>query len=245
FSARVVETIPSGIPRRGEWRPLHSGSSGGDLSKIVRCRLPRGRGLCFRPLGENVSLQIPGRLGKREAKAMKKCGSMHAHGSWHISRRQFGRGAAAVLAATATGSLVRGAAAAEAKPGGTLVAGFSADPAGFDPQRGPSGMSHVVIEQVYSTLMALDPDAKPYPELAESFDMSADGLTYTFKLHQGVRFHNGDELTADDVKFSFDRLRAKDSGYSYGSQVETIASVDAVDKYTAQFKLSKRTGPFL
>jgi peptide/nickel transport system substrate-binding protein len=106
-------------------------------------------------------------------------------------------------------------------------------------------MSHVVIEQVYSTLMALDPDAKPYPELAESYEVSDDGLQYTFKLRPDVTFHNGDELTAEDVKFSFDRLRAKDSGYSYGSQVETIASVDVVDKHTVTFKLSRRTGPFL
>ena len=106
-------------------------------------------------------------------------------------------------------------------------------------------MSHVVIEQVYSTLMALDPDAKPYPELAESYEVSDDGLQYTFKLRPGVTFHNGDELTAEDVKFSFDRLRAKDSGYSYGSQVETIESVDVVDKHTVRFKLSRRTGPFL
>src|SRR5687767_9617613 len=136
---------------------------------------------------------------------------------------------------------------AQASPtrGGVLKAAFSADPAGFDPQRGPSGMSHVVIEQVYSTLMALDPDAKPYPELAESYETSDDGLTYTFKLHQGVTFHNGDELTAGDVKFSFDRLRAKDSGYSYGAQVETIANVEAIDKHTVKFTLSKRTGPFL
>ena len=107
-------------------------------------------------------------------------------------------------------------ASADPKRGGVLKAAFSADPAGFDPVRGPSGMSHVVIEQVYSTLMALDPDAKPYPELAESYEVSDDGLQYTFKLRLGVTFHNGDELTAEDVKFSFDRLRAKDSGYSYG-----------------------------
>jgi peptide/nickel transport system substrate-binding protein len=131
------------------------------------------------------------------------------------------------------------------KRGGTLRAAFSADPAGFDPVRGPSGMSHVVIEQVYSTLMALDPDAKPYPELAESYQVSDDGLQYTFKLRDGVVFHNGDKLTAEDVKFSFDRLRAKDSGYSYGAQVETIEGVDAVDPLTVRFRLSKRTGPFL
>ena len=169
---------------------------------------------------------------------------------FRISRRNVLTGSVALLAMGAIlpnlgDAITVEAFAAEPKPGGVLKAAFSADPAGFDPVRGPSGMSHVVIEQVYSTLMALDPDANPYPELAESYEASADGLEYTFKLRPGVTFHNGDELTAEDVKFSFDRLRAKDSGYSYGAQVETIASVDAVDKLTVKFKLSKRTGPFL
>ena len=135
--------------------------------------------------------------------------------------------------------------AATPKRGGVLKAAFSADPAGFDPQRGPSGMSHVVIEQIYSTLMALDPDANPYPELAESYEVSPDGLQYTFKLRPGVTFHNGDPFTAQDVKFSFERLLPKDSGYSYRSQIEDIASVEALDDLTVQFKLTKRTGPFL
>ena len=129
--------------------------------------------------------------------------------------------------------------------GGTLIAAFSADPAGFDPVRGPSGMSHVVIEQVYSTLMLLDPDAKPIPGLAASYEVSEDGLEYVFQLREGVTFHNGDPLTAEDVKFSFDRLREPESGYSYGSQVETIEEVEVVDPLTVRFKLSQRTGPFL
>ena len=145
-----------------------------------------------------------------------------------LSRRHFlaGTAAAAMIAATA-GVIVDGsisAALAAPKRGGVLKAAFSADPAGFDPVRGPSGMSHVIIEQVYSTLMALDADAKPYPELAESFQISDDGLQYTFKLRAGVTFHNGDELTAEDVKFSFDRLRAKDSGYSYTCLLYTSPS---------------------
>ena len=167
----------------------------------------------------------------------------------HVSRRRLLSSAATLGALALTGVEVLDAAFSPAragpKRGGVLKAAFSADPAGFDPVRGPSGMSHVVIEQVYSTLMALDPDAKPYPELAESYDVSDDGLQYIFKLRPGVTFHNGDELTADDVKFSFDRLRAKDSGYSYGSQVETIEAVEVVDPHTVRFKLSRRTGPFL
>jgi peptide/nickel transport system substrate-binding protein len=166
-----------------------------------------------------------------------------------LTRREILSGAAVLGVLTVSSVEILDAAfspaSADPKRGGVLKAAFSADPAGFDPVRGPSGMSHVVIEQVYSTLMALDPDAKPYPELAESYEVTDDGLQYTFKLRPGVTFHNGDELTAEDVKFSFDRLRAKDSGYSYGSQVETIESVDVVDKHTVRFRLSRRTGPFL
>ena len=143
--------------------------------------------------------------------------------------------------------LVPMAARAEGDPvsGGVLKLAFSADPAGFDPAMGPSGMSHVVIEQIYSTLMSVDTDAVPYLDLAESFEASADGLAYTFKLRPGVKFHNGDALTAEDVKFTFDRLRAPDSGYSYGSQVATIADVSVVDPLTVKFTLSVPTAPFL
>jgi len=163
-----------------------------------------------------------------------------------IARRTVLKSGAALAALAASGALSgMGALASEPVKGGILKLGFSADPAGFDPARGPSGMSHVVIEQVYSTLMSLDPDAIPYPDLAEKYEASDDGLEYTFHLRGGVKFHNGDDLTADDVKFTFDRLRAPNSGYSYQSQVETITDVIAVDPKTVKFKLSKPTGPFL
>ena len=71
------------------------------------------------------------------------------------------------------------------------------------------------------------------------------GLNTLSSFDPNITFHNGDELTAEDVKFSFDRLMAKDSGYSYGAQVETIESVSAIDKLTVKFKLTKPTGPFL
>jgi peptide/nickel transport system substrate-binding protein len=140
---------------------------------------------------------------------------------------------------------IRTIAAATPRRGGTLTAVFSADPAGLDPVRGPSGMSHVVIEQVYSTLMSLTPDNELYPDLAQSYTVSKDGLTYVFKLRKGVKFHNGDPLTAEDVQFTFDRLRAKGSGYAYGSQIATIKRVEVVDPHTVVFHLSEKTAPFL
>lgn len=162
-----------------------------------------------------------------------------------IGRRGLLKSGAAIAVLSSgifTGTLAN---AQEPVRGGTLRLGFSADPGGFDPAQGPSGMSHVVIEQIYSTLMSVDENALPYPDLAKSYEMSEDGLQYTFRLREGVTFHNGDPLTAEDVKFTFDRLRDPDSGYSYQSQVETIEDVEAVDDLTVVFKLSRPTGPFL
>lgn len=171
---------------------------------------------------------------------------MTQHRRSTVSRRFILKSGVAAAAVMAVGLPLGLAPAFAEEPvrGGVLKLAFSADPAGFDPARGPSGMSHVVIEQIYSTLMSLDPDAKPYPDLATGYEVSEDGKTYTFKLRDGVKFHNGDPVTAEDVKFTFDRLRAPDSGYAYASQVETIGSIDVVDPLTVRFNLTKPTGPF-
>lgn len=154
-------------------------------------------------------------------------------------------GSALLAATVGMAALPSAVAAQDPKAGGVLRLGFSADPAGFDPAQGPSGMSHVVIEQVYSTLMSLDPDAQPYLDLATGYEMSEDGKAYTFTLREGVKFHDGSDLTAEDVKFTFDRIRAEDSGYSYKSQLETIDSIEVLDPLTVRFNLTEPTGPFL
>ena len=159
-----------------------------------------------------------------------------------------GRSARAGLLALAGIALTFGSAGTavseEGKSGGTLVAAFSADPGGFDPARGPSGMSHVVIEQVYGTLLNLDADAQPYAGIAESWSQADDGLAWTFKLRPGLTFHNGEDLTAEDVVYTFERILPEDSGYAYRSQIETIAEVVAVDDLTVEFRLNRVTGPF-
>ena len=153
-------------------------------------------------------------------------------------------GLATAAVALAASGAIGNAAAQDGKQGGTLVAAFSADPGGFDPARGPSGMSHVVIEQVYSTLLNLDENAKPYAGIAESWSVAEDGLSWTFKLRPGLTFHDGEALTAEDVVYSFERILDPDSGYAYRSQIETIDQVTAIDDLSVEFKLNRVTGPF-
>jgi len=86
--------------------------------------------------------------------------------------------------------------------GGTLKLAFGHDAGDFDPAKAAYGMSHAVIEQVFSGLTALDADANPYPDVAESIDVSDDGLVYTFHLRKGVNFHDGTPFNAEQSRFS-------------------------------------------
>ena len=72
----------------------------------------------------------------------------------------------------------------------------------------------------------------PVPELAESWEISQDGLTWTFKLRQGVKFHDGQELTSADVKFTFDRLFEKSPGKS---DFIAVDKVEPAGKYAVKF----------
>ena len=105
----------------------------------------------------------------------------------------------------------------------------------------------------------VDGEAQIIPGLADSWDISADGLTYTFHLHEGVTFHNGDPFTADDVVYTVNRMMdpntlAKNTdifdvvvGASefYEGQADGVSGVVALDDYTVQFTLESAYAPFL
>ena len=126
-----------------------------------------------------------------------------------------------------------------------LRVGFVDGPQGMDPALAVLGSSHQIIDLVYSGLTKLDKDANPIPDLAESWTISSDGKTCTFKLRPNVKFHDGTPFTADDVVYTFQRLKDPKTGYAYATQVESIDAVTAVDPLTVEFKLSKPTGPLL
>src|ERR1700730_10615139 len=98
------------------------------------------------------------------------------------------------------------AAAQTPKAGGTLVSAQTTEATGLDPQLVPALSRSRRSPLMYSQLVRYDADMNPRPELVESWQISPDGHPWTFKLREGVKFHDGQELTSADVKFTFDRL---------------------------------------
>lgn len=91
-----------------------------------------------------------------------------------------------------------------------------------------------VLRTVYSSLVKRTPENEIVGDLAESWESSEDGITWTFQLKKGVKFHNGKELTSKDVKASYDRLLNKDNPVRYTSVMSFITEVVVVDDYTVQ-----------
>lgn len=125
-----------------------------------------------------------------------------------LSRRaMFQATALGVASATAGRALLQGmqSAAAQEAIGGTLIVGKPYELTGYDPHVDANQTSWEIHAVVYQSLLFLDDNLVPVPGLAESWE-TPDDRTYIFKLRQGVKFHNGREMTSDDVLFSLQRL---------------------------------------
>jgi peptide/nickel transport system substrate-binding protein len=123
------------------------------------------------------------------------------------------------------------------KTGGTIKVGLLGDPTGLDPYKDSLTAIWHVIEHIYNRLTGINPDLTVRPELAESWDISEDGLTYTFHLRQGVKFHNGRELVASDVKWSFEHLVDPAVASTSAADLSSMESVEAPDDYTVVLTL--------
>src|SRR5215813_2598102 len=125
--------------------------------------------------------------------------------------------------------------------GGVLLAAIGADAPSLDPHQEQTFATLQPVAPLYSTLLQIDPYGYPnvIGDLATEWKISHDGLTYTFKIREGVRFHDGSPLTAADVKASYDKILFPPDGvrsirkHHYSS----IASVEASDASTLVFKL--------
>ena len=126
-----------------------------------------------------------------------------------------------------------------------LRIGLQLEPPHLDPTSAAAGaIDSVLYANVYEGLTRFAADGSVIPGLAESWAVSDDGLTYTFKLHDGVTFHDGSTMDAEDVKFSLDRARAEDSVNAQKPLFAGIADVTVVDPLTVDVTLSAANGAF-
>lgn len=127
----------------------------------------------------------------------------------------------------------------DAVPGGTLRIGVQGDPVELDPGLVLLDAAGLVIDFAYEGLTHEGPDLSPQPRLATDWTVSDDGLTYIFNLRQGVKFHNGRDFVADDVKYTIDRVMNPDTGSPWQGDASSIDSVEVIDDATVAIHLNR------
>lgn len=127
--------------------------------------------------------------------------------------------------------------------GGTLIVAHQDDPISFNPDWKTDDYQYAMDQNIFNKLVTLDNSYAVLPDLADKWEVSSDGLTYTFTLHKGVKWHDGQPFTSADVKWTFDTIIAqKGNAYNNLSQVESITTPD---DYTVVFKLKQPYAAFI
>ncbi|MGQ9787396.1 MAG: ABC transporter substrate-binding protein, partial [Anaerolineae bacterium] len=150
--------------------------------------------------------------------------------------------------------------ASEPQRGGAIVVAYKDDLATLDPAIAYDWTNWPAVKMVFDGLLDYDDTTNLLPRLAEAMpEVSADGTVYTFKLRQGVKFHNGRELTADDVVYTLTRVldpktTSPGAGFYLGikgaqefidGKATVVEGIKALDKYTVEFTLTQPDVTFL
>jgi peptide/nickel transport system substrate-binding protein len=112
----------------------------------------------------------------------------------------------------------------------------------FDPVVSPPMDATSIDSPIFDFLVRIDKDQKKIPGVADSWSIAADGLSWTFNIHKGIKFSNGDDLTSADVKFSLDRYSGSTA---FGSELrDNVSRVEVVDQYTVRI-VTKSVQPYI
>ncbi len=129
--------------------------------------------------------------------------------------------------------------------GGSIKVGISQDLDSLDPHRAVSAGTKEVLFNIYEGLVKPDSDGNLIEALAESYEISEDAKVYTFTLREGVKFHNGDAVTAEDVKYSIDKCADTSNGDPLVSAYSIVERVETPDEKTVEIYLSEANTEFL
>jgi peptide/nickel transport system substrate-binding protein len=148
------------------------------------------------------------------------------------------------LACASALALAAGFGAANAQT--SLTAAMQLEPPHLDPTSAAAGaIDSVTYANIFEGLTRFASDGSIIPGVAKSWEISDDGLVYTFSLQPGVTFHDGTTMDAEDVKFSLDRARAEDSVNAQKALFSSIDTVEVVDPLTVKVTLKEPNGNFL
>ena len=164
-----------------------------------------------------------------------------------MERRTFLRTTTALFGATVFSGAVPLVANAQTEPvtGGTLIWGHSETTQNLDMHQTGTASTGRVLQNVHNSIVTVDKDLKVIPMLAETFEQSEDGLVYTFHLRAGVKFHDGSEMTAEDVKYSFERCADPATGAVNFEVFNAVESIETPDDLTVIVTLNQVNAPFL
>ena len=165
-----------------------------------------------------------------------------------MKRRDFLKSTATLIGGAALGGgLNPSGLFAQSAPvkGGTLIWGHSETTQNVDIHQTGTASTLRVLQNVHNSIVTVDKNLTVIPSLAERFEQSPDGLTYTFHLRPGVKFHDGSTMTSADVKYSFERCKSKDTGAVNFEVFNDVAAIETPDNSTVVIKMTRINAPFL
>jgi len=136
-------------------------------------------------------------------------------------------------------ALAGAALGASPKRGGTLTVVHGVDISNFDVQAAPGYEVVWINMNIHNSLLTLDKDLKPVPDLAKRWEGSPDGLAYTFYLQEGVKFHDGTDMDAKAVKWNFDHMMDPQTRAFTRVFYKDVQAVEVVDPLTVRFVLQE------
>lgn len=127
--------------------------------------------------------------------------------------------------------------ATEIKEGGTFVVATNKELGTYNPSFGNPDEGYMVVQNIFNKLVKMNGDFNIVPDLAESWEFSEDGLTLTFHLHEGIKWHDGEDFTSEDVKFTFEKAKEVEG---YASQlIEKFKEINCPDENTVEIVLAE------
>ena len=132
-----------------------------------------------------------------------------------------------------------------AQSANTLIIAQGTDAVSLDPHEVTDSPSATVTSHIYETLFELTEDGEIVPLLAESYELSEDGLTLSLNIREGVTFHDGTPLTAEVVKGSLDRFLDVDNAFTFRFLLDAVQEVAVVDENTVELRLDEPFAPLM